>query len=88
MKKPIYKVGDIIHFLLLDSEPVEAMAVEQQGDTMLFCLVDCLQDRCQMSPQRTRNYKGGYNESNLKRNLNKVILKRFPQKIKEKYGAF
>ena len=39
-----YNVEDIISFELADGEKVEAMAMKQEADGMIFMLVDCLKD--------------------------------------------
>ena len=37
-----FKVGDIIEVKLTDGEKTQAMAMRQDEDGMIFCLVDCL----------------------------------------------
>lgn len=37
-----FKVGDIIKVKLTDGVKVQAMAMQQEEDGMIFCLVDCL----------------------------------------------
>lgn len=39
-----FEVGDVIAFELTNGEPVEAMAMKQEEDGMLFVLVDCIED--------------------------------------------
>lgn len=39
-----YEVGDVIAFELEGGEKVEAMAMRQEADGMLFLFVDCLKD--------------------------------------------
>lgn len=43
-----YKVGDIVSFDLTTGEHVEMMAMEQNGDYMTFCFVDCLREESNM----------------------------------------
>ncbi len=77
----VLKVGDVISFEMLDGEKVEAMAVEQNGENMTFCLVDCLEQEYRMNPTNTN--KGGWEESELRQKMNEEILARFPQDIKD-----
>ena len=37
-----FKVGDVIEVKLADGVKVQAMAVQQEEDGMIFCLADCL----------------------------------------------
>ena len=77
-----FEVGDVISFALNDGEEVEAVAVTQAADGMLFLFVDCLGEEYPMN-KRGGN-KGGYLQSDLRSNLNGEILERFPQEIREK----
>lgn len=79
-------VGDIISFELNDGEKVEAMAVKQDGDTMIFCHVDCLKDEYPMNDRNTN--KGGYEESKLRTALRDVILLRYPEELVKKMVPF
>ena len=81
-----YKVGDVIAFTLTDGEEVEALAVKQEQDGMVFILVDCLKKEYQMNPCNTN--KGGYEKCALRTKLNGEILDRFPDEIREKMIAF
>lgn len=75
-------VGDVIAFTLTDGEPVEAMAVEQRDNGMLFILVDCLKDEEKWNTKNTT--EGGYAASKIRKTLNTKILKRFPAEIRER----
>lgn len=79
-------VGDIISFELNDGEKVEAMAVKQDGDTMIFCHVDCLKDEYPMNDRNTN--KGGYEASKLRTTLRDVILPRYPEELVKKMVPF
>ena len=81
-----YKIGDVISFNLTDGEEVEAMAVKQENEGMLFILVDCLRDEYQMNEECGN--RGGYEASDLREKLNSEILERFPNEIREKLIAF
>lgn len=56
------------------------MAVNQESDGMLFCLVDCLADEYSMNDTNTN--EGGYEYSDLRKELNTEIIARFPADIK------
>ena len=81
-----YCVGDVITFTLNDGEEVEALAVKQEQDGMIFVLVDCL--RKEYSMNRTSSNRGGYKACTLRKALNTEILERFPAEIREKMVAF
>lgn len=81
-----YCVGDVLPFKLNDGEKVEALAVKQEQDGMIFVLVDCLHKEYPMN--RTNTNKGGYEKSLLRKKLNTEILDRFPAEIREKMVAF
>lgn len=75
-----YEVEDVIAFKLTDGEDIQAMAVQQENDGMLFCLVDCLADEYSMDDTNTN--KGGYEGTDLRKKLNTDIIARFPADIK------
>ena len=75
-----FKVGDIIKVRLTDGEKALAMAVQQEEDGMIFCLVDCLAKEYPMNETRTN--EGGYEASDLRKKLNGEILDRFPADLK------
>ena len=81
-----YNVGDVISFTLNDGEKVEALAVKQEDDGMIFYFVDALADEYRMN--RTDSNRGGYKSCELRKNLNGEILDRFPAEIREKMIAF
>lgn len=81
-----YCVGDVITFTLNDGEEVEALAVKQEQDGMIFVLVDCLRKKYSMN--RTSSNRGGYKSCALRKALNTEILDRFPAEIREKMVAF
>lgn len=75
-----YEVEDVIAFKFTDGEKIQAMAVQQENDGMLFCLVDCLADEYSMNDTNTN--EGGYEDSDLRKKLNTEIIARFPADIK------
>lgn len=81
-----YTLGDVITFTLTDGEEVEALAVKQEQDGMVFVLVDCLRQEYPMKQRNTN--KGGYEKCGLRKKLNGEILDRFPAEIREKMIAF
>ena len=81
-----FKVGDIIEVKLTDGVKVQAMAMQQEEDGMIFCLVDCLPGEYQMNSTRTN--EGGYEESDLRKKLNGEILNLFPAELKAMMTPF
>ena len=81
-----FKVGDIIKVKLTDGVKVQAMAMQQEEDGMIFCLVDCLPVEYPMNSTRTN--KGGYEESDLRKKLNGEILNLFPAELKAMMAPF
>lgn len=81
-----FKVGDIIKIRLTDGAKVQAMAMQQEEDGMIFCLVDCLPVEYPMNSTRTS--EGGYEESDMRKKLNGEILNLFPVELKEQMVPF
>ena len=81
-----FKVGDIIKVKLTDGVKVQAMAMQQEEEGMIFCLVDCLPGEYPMNSTRTN--KGGYEESDLRKKLNGEILNLFPAELKAMMAPF
>lgn len=81
-----YTVGDVMDFTLNDGEEVQALAVKQEDDGMLFVLLDCLADEEYMNEEDDN--QGGFISSDLCAKLNGAILDRFPAEIREKMVAF
>ena len=75
-----YEVKDVIAFKLTDGEKIQAMAVKQESDGILFCSIDCLADEYSMNNANTN--EGGYENSDLRKKLNTEIIARFPADIK------
>ena len=81
-----FEMGDVISFKLKDGEKVQAKAVKNTDEGMLFITVDCLKDEYQMF-----KYTGGmgsmeinYFNSDLRRAINGEILDRFPDEIRSR----
>lgn len=81
-----FKVGDIIEIKLTDGVKAEAMAMKQEEDGMIFCLVDCLPNTSRMNSTRTN--EGGYEESVLRKKLNGEILTLFPVELTDVMTPF
>lgn len=81
-----FKVGDIIKVKLTDGVKVQAMAMQQDDDGMIFCLVNCLPGEYPMNS--TNTYEGGYEESDLRKKLNGDILNLFPAELKVMMASF
>lgn len=81
-----FKVGDIIKVKLTGGTKVQAMAMQQEEDNMVFCLVDCLPGEYPMNSSDTN--EGGYEESDLRKKLNGEILNLFPAELKAMMAPF
>ena len=73
-----FEVGDIIKFKLTDGTKVKAIAVQKDAGDMIFCLVNCLPDGVSWMNKTSTN-KGGYEESDLRKELNGELLELFPE---------
>ena len=82
LKAEKFKPGDIISFELSDGEKVRARAVKREKNGMLFCTIDCLEQKEQINSSDTN--KGGYEASDLRKKLNSEILDRFPAEIRDR----
>ena len=80
------KIGDRISFTLKTGEKVEAMAVKELIKGMVFCTVDYLNKPYAMN--RNGGTHGGYEASDLRKELNGAILSSFPDDIKEQLVPF
>ena len=76
-----FGVGDLISFDLTDGEHMEAIAVKEESDGMIFCAVDCLEKEYPMNQKPTN--EGGYEACELRKVLNREIVDRFPAEIRE-----
>ena len=88
MKVQRFEVGDVIRFKLTDGEKVEAVAVKQVGNNMLFIHTDCLKKEYPMYDEYNEDGYGDFGSSDLRKHLNSDILSRYPRKIREKMVAF
>lgn len=73
------QVGDIIKFKLTNGAKAQAMAMQQEEDGMIFCLVNCLPGEYPMNSTRTND--GGYEQSDLRKKLNSEMLNLFPAEL-------
>lgn len=88
MKVQRFEVGDVIRFKLTDGEKVEAIAVKQVGNNMLFIHTDCLKKEYPMYDEYNEDGYGDFDSSDLRKHLNSDILSRYSRKIREKMVAF
>lgn len=80
------EIGDRISFTLKTGEKVEAMAVKELINGTVFCTVDYLNKPYAMN--RNGGTRGGYEASDLRKELNGTILGSFPDDIKEQLVPF
>lgn len=84
-----WEVGDIISFKMTDGELIQAMAVKQKNDGMLFCQVDCLRTKYAMYKEVPMDGSGeSYRDSDLRYWLNSKIIARVPADITDKMVPF
>lgn len=81
-----FELGDVISFKLKDGEKVQAKAVKQTDEGVLFLMVDCLEDEYQMfkDPDAMGSMEINYFNSDLRHALNSYILDRFPDEIRRR----
>ena len=81
-----FELGDVIIFKLKDGEKVQAKAVKQTDEGVLFLTVDCLKDEYPMfdNPDSMGSMEINYFNSDLRHALNGEILDRFPDEIRSR----
>lgn len=81
-----FELGDIISFKLTTGEKVQARAVKETPDGMLFVTVDCLKDEYPMfkNPDDMGSVEICYLNSDLRYTLNNEILVTFPEEIRSR----
>lgn len=82
----MFELGDVISFKLTTGEKVQARAVKETPDGMLFVTVDCLKDEYQMfkNPDDMGSVEICYFNSDLRHTLNNEILATFPEEIRSR----
>ena len=80
----LFELGDIISFDLTTGEKVQAMAVRETPNGMLFMTVDCLKTKYKMFENVSRAEVVDYEHSDLRQKLNGEILESFPEEIRER----
>lgn len=80
----LFELGDVISFDLTTGEKVQAMAVRETPNGMLFMTVDCLKNEQKMFENPNRAEVVDYEHSDLRKKLNGEILDTFPEEIKER----
>lgn len=82
----MFELGDIISFKLTTGEKVQARAVKETPDGMLFMTVDCLKDEQPMfkNTDDMEDEDFSYDNSDLRKVLNGAILATFPAEIRDR----
>ena len=76
-----YEVGDVISFELIDGEKMNAMAMKETDNGMIFLSVDCLQNVRRMYE---RGHEiNGYEHSDLRQWLVTDLINKFPAEIRD-----
>lgn len=85
----MFEVGDVIKFKLTDGEKVQAKAVKETPEGMLFVLVDCLGTEYPMFKDIDDMNEDDitYMNSDLRKALNGEIIARFPEEIRSRMVA-
>ena len=81
-----FDIGDVIAFDLLDGEHMEAMAVKEEADGVIFCAVDCFEKEYPLDESGAKRYS--YDASTLRATLNEEVIKRFPDEIRSRMIPF
>ena len=82
----MFELGDIISFKLTTGEKVQACAVKETPEGMLFMTVDCLKDEQPMfkDTEDMEDEDFSYDNSDLRKVLNGAILDSFPAEIRDR----
>lgn len=82
----MFELGDIISFKLTTGEKVQARAVKETPDGMLFVTVDCLKEEQPMfkNTDDMEDKDFSYDNSDLRKVLNGAIIASFPAEIKDR----
>lgn len=82
----MFELGDIISFKLTTGEKVQARAVKETPEGMLFMTVDCLKDEQPMfkNTDGMEDEDFSYDNSDLRKVLNGAILATFPAGIRDR----
>ena len=82
----MFELGDIISFKLTTGEKVQARAVKETPDGMLFVTVDCLKEEQPMfkNTDDMEDEDISYDNSDLRKVLNGAILATFPAEIRDR----
>ena len=80
----LFELGDTISFELTTGEQVQAMAVRETPNGMLFMFVDCLKTEQKMFENVNNAEVVDYAHSDLRKKLNGEILESFQEEIRER----
>lgn len=81
-----FNVGDIVEFTLINDDAAQAIAVKQDGDNMIFCMLDCLPGKYEMYCQAINC--GDYENSDLRKKLNNELIDFLPEDLVVKLIPF
>lgn len=79
-----FELNDLISFKMTDGEPIEAMAVKEELDSMVFITIGCLGKEYPL----TNGGAYSYEKSIVRSALNSEILGRIPEEIRERLVPF
>lgn len=85
MKVSRIELGDQVTVKMLPNEKHTATAIAFDGDDVLFCFDQCLDDTYAMNENNSND--GGYPESDLRKVLQGIAL-HFPSKLQKRMVAF
>lgn len=79
-----FQLGDVIKFKLTNGEKVEAKAVKEKAEGMLFITIDCVGGEQPMfkDPDAMGSVELSYLNSDLRQYINNELLPLFPEEIK------
>ena len=79
-----YELNDLISFKMTDGEDIEAMAVKEEPDGMVFITVDCLKKEFPLTNGGVYDYEN----SVVRFAFNGEIFQRIPEEIRERLVPF
>lgn len=83
--KKLYQVGDLMSFTLTNGRKMRAVAVQQDGDEMIFAALASFMDTDWNEDDTT---EGGYKESKIRKTVNTEALALIPPDLRERMRAF
>lgn len=83
--KKLYQVGDLMYFTLTNGRQMRAVAVQQDGDEMIFAALASFMDAVWNENDTT---EGGYKESKIRQTINTEALALIQPDLRERMRAF